>query len=51
VEGKKDGQSPSEPTRKAEEEKEAQKKGPNWAAGSFALNLLRTWHDWLNNGE
>jgi hypothetical protein len=34
------------PAREAETAKE--KKGPNWAAGSFALNLWRTWRDWWN---
>lgn len=51
MEGKKDGQPPSEPTRKTEDEKEARKKGPSWAAGSFALNLWRAWRHWSNDGE
>jgi hypothetical protein len=38
-----------EPTRGTEQAKE--KKGPNWAAGSFALNLWRTWRDWWNDSE
>ncbi|MFD6285228.1 hypothetical protein [Streptomyces sp. NPDC060205] len=38
---------PSRETELAEETK----KGPNWAAGSFALNLWRTWRDWMNSGE
>ena len=48
---KKDGKPPSDPTRKAEDEKKARKKGPSWAAGSFMLNLLRTWHNWTNDDE
>ncbi|MFJ8189709.1 hypothetical protein ACIQ8D_08015 [Streptomyces sp. NPDC096094] len=51
MEGKKDGQSPSESTRKTEDEKEARKKGPSWAMASFVLNLWRTWRDWSNHGE
>ncbi|MFC4328741.1 hypothetical protein ACFPC0_13025 [Streptomyces andamanensis] len=51
MEGKKDGQPPSEPTQKAEDAKEKRKKGPSWAAGSFVLNLLRLGRDWWNHCE
>ncbi|WP_405886883.1 hypothetical protein OG739_18125 [Streptomyces longwoodensis] len=46
MEGKKCDPPPSEPTRETDSAKEAKKKGPNWAAGSFAINLLRFLRDW-----
>jgi hypothetical protein len=63
LEGKKCDRPPSEPTRETEPAKEEkpeptrdtepakEKKGPNWAAGSFAINLWRAWRDWWNDGE
>jgi hypothetical protein len=39
-----------EPTRETDTAKE-EKKGLNWAAGSFALNLWRTLRDWWNDSE
>lgn len=51
MEGKKDGHPSSEPTRETETAKEEQKKGPNWAAGSFAINLWRFVRDWWNGSE
>ncbi|MCF4139173.1 hypothetical protein L1856_24115 [Streptomyces sp. Tue 6430] len=50
MEGKQHEHPSPQPCRKAETAKET-KKGPNWAAGSFALNLWRFLRDWLNGGE
>ncbi|MFJ9122082.1 hypothetical protein ACIRJO_42065 [Streptomyces sp. NPDC102394] len=49
MEGKKDGPPSCEPTRETELTKEDKKKGPNWAAASFVINLLRFMHDWWIN--
>ncbi|MGF1342829.1 hypothetical protein ACQSMD_22400 [Streptomyces flavovirens] len=50
MEGKKCDPHPSELSRKTETPKE-EKKGPNWAAGSFLLNAWRTVCEALNTGE
>ncbi|MBK3531069.1 hypothetical protein LXH09_01675 [Streptomyces sp. CS7] len=50
MEGKKCAPPPSEPSQKTETPKE-EKKGLNWAAGSFVLTAWRTLRDALNAGE
>jgi hypothetical protein len=49
MEGKKGGHPPSEATRDTEPPKEDKKKGPNWPAASFAINVWRAVRDWVDH--